>query len=62
MSPLNFLFNYIISFDLLAFPLHLAAQKGHLNVFEKLLEKEARVDGHQNHLNSLDMAIDNGHK
>ena len=43
-------------------PLHLAAQEGHLNVVQTLLEYNADVGKCSNGLNSLDMAIDNGHE
>ena len=43
-------------------PLHLAAQEGHLNVVKTLLENNADAGKRSNGLNSLDMAIDNGHE
>ena len=44
-------------------PLHLAAQEGHLNVVEVLMAKDAAVGKcSADNLNSLDMAIDNGHE
>ena len=43
-------------------PLHLAAQEGHLSVVKILLENNADVSKSSSGLNSLDMAIDNGHE
>ena len=44
-------------------PLHLASQRGHLNVVQLLLEEDAEVGRCDvNKQNSLDMAIHNGHE
>lgn len=43
-------------------PLHLAAQEGHLAVVKVLLDNNADAGKCANNLNSLDMAIDNGHE
>lgn len=45
-----------------ATPLHLASQEGHLNVVKLLLANNAEVGKCANKLNSLDMAIGNGHE
>ena len=43
-------------------PLQLAAQEGHLNVVKVLLENHADAGRLCKGLNSLDVAIDNGHR
>ena len=44
-------------------PLQLACQEGHLNVVELLMSQGAQVSRtNDSGLNSLDIAIENGHK
>ena len=60
------IFDIIVMFTLLLFkvtPLQLACQEGHLKVVEVLLKNGAKVSNkNSNHLNSLDIAVENGHK
>ena len=44
-------------------PLQLACQEGHLKVVQVLLENDAKVSNTNSHnQNSLDIAVENGHK
>lgn len=53
------LFQYLLQVT----PLLLACQEGHLKVVQVLLENNAKVSNvNQHHENSLDIAVENGHK